>query len=222
VPHAGRRVPPWLASRCRLTPGEIEADGDEGAGEVYALRDQVAAFVTTDVARAVVDMNRPEADRGKDGVVKTHTCWDLPIWSFPLTAAEVERLLDEHHRPYHAQLTRLAGPDVVLGVDCHTMAAVAPPVAPDPGVSRPAACLSNAQGTCPRDWIERLADLLAAELGREVAINHPFQGGHITRTHAAEMPWLQIELSRQPFLDAPGKRRAVLSALAALVARAGG
>ena len=64
--------------------------------------------------------------------------------------------------------------------------------------------------------IETLRDALARRLGRDVTINRPFRGGYITRSHAAEMPWLQIELSRAPFADLAAKRQAVLGALAEL------
>lgn len=122
---------------------------DEGAAEIYLpLKNKVKVLVTTDVARAIVDMNRAEDDRRKDGVVKTHTCWDVPIYSEPLSDILMETLLAQYYRPYHQDLFRLAD-NVVAGIDCHTMAAVGPPVGPDPGLERPAACLSNADGTCP-------------------------------------------------------------------------
>jgi formiminoglutamase len=215
VPHAGLTIPERFAATCRLTPAEIAHDGDEGAREIYALGDEVARFVTTDVARAILDMNRAEDDRRKDGVVKTHTCWDVPIYDEPPTDADIEWLLATHHRPYHAALSA-RDDGVLLGVDCHTMAAVGPPVGPDPGVERPAACLSNADGTCPREWIESFARHLAEALGRPVSINAPFQGGYITRHHAAERPWVQLELSRAPYLPDVEKRRAVLRALTRL------
>lgn len=220
VPHAGLDVPDWLAERAALTREEIVADGDEGAAEIYAIEDDVLRFVTTPIARAVLDMNRDESDRRADGVVKTHTCWDVPVWRRPLLEADAERLFREHHRPYHAALTHAADVDgVVLGIDAHTMAASGPPVGPDPGRERPRACVSNADGTCPREWAEALAAGLRDELGGEVRINDPFRGGHITRTHAREMPWLQLELSRAPFLTNGEKRSAVLRALGALGAR---
>jgi formiminoglutamase len=212
VPHAGLDVPAPFAPLCRLSAQEIAHDGDEGAREIYTLANEVARFVTTDVARAILDMNRAEGDRRKDGVVKTHTCWDVPVYtSFPNDEL-IEWLLATHHRPYHRALSEPAD-GVLLAIDCHTMAAVGPPVGPDPGVERPAACLSNADGTCPRDWIEALARHLGDTLGRPVTINTPFQGGYITRRHASERPWLQLELSRASFLTNAGKRAAVLAAL---------
>jgi len=38
---------------------------------------------------------------------------------------------------------------VMLGIDCHTMAAKGPPIGPDPGKERPLVCLSNARRDLP-------------------------------------------------------------------------
>ena len=94
--------------------------------------------------------------RRKDGVVKTHTCWDVPVYRSAPTEQLVQTLLATYHRPYHERLARLAEPALLLAVDCHTMAAFGPPVGPDPGVERPWVCLSNADGTCPSEWMQEL------------------------------------------------------------------
>ena len=214
VPHAGLTVPPEVADRCRLARDEIVADGDEGAAEIYSFRDAVARFVTTDVARAVVDQNRGPDDVRKDGVVKTHTCWDVPIWRAPLEADVVRGLLDAYWRPYHAELSR-PGDDVLLGVDCHTMAATAPPVAPDVGRERPRVCLGNGDGSLPDSWFDLLFRAFEREFDGGVTRNDPFGGGFITRHHASERPWVQVELSRAPFASNPEKGRRVLRALEA-------
>jgi N-formylglutamate deformylase len=213
VPHAGLRVPAEVERYCALTPREIAADGDEGAAEIYALESQVAAFQTSGVARAIVDLNRAPGDRRPDGVVKTHTCWNVPVYrEFPPEEV-VEALLDRYYRPYQQGLTRLAGGEAMLGVDCHTMLAKGPPIGPGPGIERPWVCLSNGEGTCPQPWIESLRQCFEELFEGPVTINDPFGGGYITRTHAAEMPWVQLELSRGPFLDLAAKRQRVLTAL---------
>lgn len=214
VPHAGTEVPAEVAAHWALTPEQIVADGDEGAAELYSLADEVSAHVTTTVARAVVDLNRAPDDFSRDGAIKTHTCWEEPVWDPPLPPELADALIEDHWRPYHERLRHLGTSGrFLLGVDGHTMAAHGPPVGPDAGVERPAACLSNADGTCPQPWIESLQAALTRRLGHEVTINRPFRGGYITRTHAAEMPWLQIELSRAPFASLAAKREAVLGAL---------
>jgi formiminoglutamase len=212
VPHAGLTVPEEVQPYCVLTEEQITVDGDEGAGDIYDIADHVQAYVTTDVARAIVDVNRPETDRGPDGVVKTHTCQNVLVYSEALPAAVIKTLLKRYYRPYHARLTELA-PQAALGVDCHTMAAVAPPIGPNPGSERPLICVSNAERTCPESWLRQFVSCLQKAFGAEVAINTPFRGGHIVRAHAAEIPWIQLELSRAPFLANAEKRERVLEAM---------
>jgi formiminoglutamase len=213
VPHAGLRIPPEVRGRCVLTPEEVVADGDDGAAEIYDLNSEVAAYVATDVARAIVDLNRAEEDRSKDGVVKTHTCWDVPVYGEPLPDELTEALLDRYYRPYHERLTNLGRRRVRLGIDCHTMAAAGPPVGPDPGADRPWICLGNAEKTCPGSWLRSLADCFERAFGVRPSLNDPFRGGHIVRRHSTEMPWVQLEISRGPFLANEKKRERVLAAL---------
>jgi formiminoglutamase len=194
LPHGGLRVPPEVEDLCILSAEQIARDGDEGASEIYAFPDRVAAHVAADVARAIVDPNRAPDDFGRDGVVKTHTCWDEPVYREQPSPQTRRALLERYWRPYHAELSLRAREGVVLGVDCHTMAATAPPVGPDPGAERPPVCLSDGAGSR----------------------NAPFRGGYIVRTHAAELPWVQLELSRAPFASPAEKRDRVLAALQAL------
>ena len=213
IPHAGLQIPAALKKNCLLLPEQVVRDGDEEAAEIYNIADQAAAFVTTDVARAILDMNRAEDDRRRDGVVKTHTCWNEPIYQKPLTEQQIEFLLHTYYRPYHQTLSDLAKNNVKLGVDCHTMATVGPPVGPDPGQKRPAVCLSNKSGTCPDDWINYLADCISCQFGREVMINQPFQGGYIIDSHCREVPWIQIEISRTHDYSPAVKKTFFLKAL---------
>ena len=212
VPHAGLEVPPEVKGLCTLTEQQIVEDGDEGAAGIYSLRDQVTSFVTTDIARAIVDLNRAEDDRRADGVVKTHTIWHVPVYREPLSDELVETLLTKYYRPYHKQLSELAE-KAKLGLDCHTMAAVGPPVASDAGKQRPFICLSNANGTCPDAWLNQMAECFERAFQVNVSINSPFKGGQIIRSHAHELPWVQVELSRAPFLSIDQKRSYVLKAL---------
>jgi N-formylglutamate amidohydrolase len=222
VPHAGLSIPPEVAHLNRLTPQEIAEDGDQGAQEIYAiLETEVAQFVTTEIARAFVDLNRAEDDMSKDGVVKTYTCWDIRIYDEPLKPELIQRLLQRYYRPHHRRLSALARLDLVLGVDCHTMAAHGPPVGPDPGAVRPQICLGNADGTCAAEWMEGLRTCFQAHFPGRVTVNAPFAGGYITRRHGQEMPWVQLELSRGPFADNAKKSLWVLESLGAWTQLAG-
>ena len=201
VPHAGIWVPPEVEDRCRLSDVELAADGDEQAAELYSCQAHVARWISTPVARAIVDLNREISDRRSDGVVKTHTCWNVPVYDRPLDEELIDRLLEKYYHPYHRQLSAAAG-EVRLGIDCHTMAEHGPPVGPDPGQLRPAICLGDVQGTS-----------LPGEFEFPVTINQPSSGGYITRCHAAEMPWVQIEFSRGAWLPLYEKRGRLMTAL---------
>ena len=125
-----------------------------------------------------------------------------------------ETLLGRYHRPYHQDLDRLAE-NIIVGIDCHTMAAVGPPVGPDPGEERPFVCLGNGDGTCPHEWLVSLAEIMKKNLKAPVAINTPFKGGYIIRHHAGKIAWFQMELSRAPFLNNMEKSELILESLKA-------
>jgi len=213
VPHAGLVIPASVQDLCVLSGKEIIEDGDEGASAIYLpLQGEVSALVTTSVARAIVDMNRAADDRGKDGVIKTHTCWDIHIYKALPTEEMVTTLLEIFYKPYHTSLTQHAT-YVHCGIDCHTMAAQGPPVGPDPGRERPAICISNAGSTCPMEWITSLAACFEEVFEKEVSINTPFKGGFTICSHANEIPWVQLELSRDPSVSNQEKSIRVFKAL---------
>lgn len=215
VPHAGTIIPSEVRDICLLTRDDIIEDGDKGAGVIYGpLENEAAKFMTANVARAIVDLNRPENYMGPDGVVKTHTIRMKRVYDRRLSEETVKLLIDSYWRPYHEALTSLAKRNgIVLGVDCHTMLETAPPIGPDPGSLRPAICIANADGTCPDEWIEGLARSFESAFNTGVGINKPFKGGHIIRFHSQEMPWVQIEVSRGDFMSEEDKARCMHKAL---------
>jgi len=219
IPHAGLEVPPEASDLLALGPEELLLDSDEGAAEIYApLAELAVGLVSTPIARVIVDVNRAAADRRPIGAIKGHTFWKKPVWREPPPEELRALLLVRHHAPYHARLAELAG-QAVLGLDCHTMATEAPPVGPRPGRRRPRACLGNGGVTLPGNWLRLLAEALGRHLGVRVALNRPFTGGHITRSRPGGIPWVQLELSREPWLTLEQKAAAVQAALVELAPR---
>ena len=199
LPHAGLKVPDEVLDVCILNESQIRKDGDEGAYEAYSgLRQHVAGYVTTEIARAIVDMNRGPDDFRKDGVIKTHTCWNEPVYRKSLPTSLKDYLIQSFHHRYHEELDRIATQqEILFGIDCHTMAATGPPVGPDPGQERPLVCLGNLYDqSCSPEQLRSFADCLEQELQCSVAINRPFSGGYIIRRHSSRLPWMMIELSR--------------------------
>lgn len=225
VPHGGTEVPKEVRTYCRLNTEAILRDGDTWARELYCVADKVAYYVDTNVARAIVDMNRDPNDLtadDPDGVVKLVTVEMEQVWNAPsgLPVSIRKHLIDAYHKPYHQKLDQAASSKrIVLGVDCHTMLAVGPVC----GESRPLICISNrgngsgdAEGesvTAPKELILAFKEALVLEFSRNfmlaeketlVSINQPFRGGYITQYHGNknQIPWIQIEINRKLYLPA--------------------
>jgi len=212
IPHGGTQVPPELSESVCLSARDQFDDSDPLTREIYDIGSEAAHVVKAEIARPYVDLNRAPDDRppaNADGVIKTSTCYGRHIYKpgFEPTAESIELLLRRYYWPYHAALRHaVACGDVAIGFDCHSMAASAPPIAPDPGQERPAFCLSNRDGaTCPANLLEALTRAIsrAFEISEsDVALNIPFKGGYITRAHGTgPVPWVQIEINRSFYLD---------------------
>ena len=213
VPHAGLEIPEEVKEICMLTEKEIKEDGDEEADEIYfLLKNHATGFVTTSIARAIIDMNRDIKDRSKDGIIKTHTCWNEKIYSDFPSEKLISSLIKKYYKHYHTKLTELAR-EAAFGIDCHTMSPIGPPVGPDPWMKRPYICLSNADGTCSSKTILTLAMCLEDIFGFPISINNPIRGGYIIKKHASELPWIQVEFSKAGFMDISEKSSRLLSGL---------
>lgn len=224
IPHGGTREPGELAGRVAASRADILDDSDAFTAEIYGLRRgiDVEEVVSAGMARAFVDPNRPPCEAGPchpDGAVKSETCFGAALYRRGRgpdggLAAEI---IARHHGGYHSELrAALSNPRLRLCVDCHSMAAEAPPrSSPDgAGAPRPAFCLSDAGGeSCPRAATERLALCVASSFGvgrGDVRIDDPFRGGYIVRTYGRRRrrrrggaPWVQIEMNRSLYLDGP-------------------
>ena len=216
VPHAGQQIPQEVQDICILTSEQINEDSDWGAEDIYyGLEKSVEAFIASDIARAIVDLNRAPDDFRKDGIIKTHTCYDVPVYRKAPSQKLIDKLLAKYYHPYHQKLESWAeSQNIKVGIDCHTMAVVGPPIGPDAGAVRPLVCLSNSDGTSPDEWLNKLKESFKKVFPKEqVTINDPFKGGYIICTHSTKLPWLQIEISRTEHISNSEKRDGVIEAL---------
>ena len=216
VPHGGLYIPPEVRDICILQPAEVYAESDSGAAVIFhGLLESAVAACSADIARAIVDLNRDPDDFSRDGVIKTHTCFNVPVYrEFP-SQIIIEKLLSSYYYPYHQELKQLIGnQNFKIGVDCHTMAPVGPPAGHDAGKERPLVCVSNAGTACPDRWLGELAGCFHEVFpGEHVAINSPFRGGYIIRSYSSELPWIQVEVSRTARLSNDDKAAGVMAAL---------
>jgi formiminoglutamase len=190
IPHGGTKFPAEISDRVCISKKDLFEDGDAFTREIYGIRDEVQAFVETDIARAFIDLNRETSDRpphNPDGIIKSKTCHGQPIYSPELFLDEaiIESLIQKYYDPYHNKIRDLlhTEKEIQLALDCHTMEPVGPSISSDEGKERPLLCLGNNYGkSCPDD----------------------FAGGHITRKYGNDpIPWIQIEMNRKLYLSAP-------------------
>jgi formiminoglutamase len=168
IPHGGSEIPPEVADIVSVSREELFDDGDPFTREIFDLGTEVTSVIKADVARAIVDLNRAPLDRpptNPDGVVKSHTCWGRPVYSDGSAPSErlTAVLLQCYYYPYHADLRAASfSREILLALDCHSMAATAPSVAPDAGQPRPLFCLGTRDGlTCPPNLLTALGEALA-------------------------------------------------------------
>ncbi len=222
VPHGGHSVPNILHSHLVLDQHDIFPDSDPYTRQIYAFKDEVYYYHDTDIARAVVDLNREKGDlppRNPDGVIKSHTVLGKKVYGNSRSPDKkmIQDLLEKFYFPYHLNIQQsMEDTSLLCGIDCHSMLEFLPEVKSIKENERPFICLSNGgdengEGdetnlTCHPDLINMLADCLCSEFPDEadnIILNTPFKGGHISRYHSKKIPWIQIELNRRAYLRSP-------------------
>lgn len=198
-PHCGDVIPEFVREDVLLTRQQIDKDSDEQALQIYSpLQSRSQYYCEATAARAFVDLNRKADDFSKDGVVKTHTCWNEPVYRRQLSQAKIRFLLVTYYESYHARLLEAAMSNRFSWlIDCHTMAEYPPPIAPDQNDKRPLVCLGNGhEEGCTKAVFDKVFGIFNEVFNGQVTQNQPFSGGYICRHYGRYLPSLQIELSR--------------------------
>ncbi|MGQ0660961.1 N-formylglutamate amidohydrolase [Sphingosinicella sp.] len=249
VPHAGRAYSHALLAASRLHRSVLESLEDRLVDRLVwrAVEHGAVAFLAQ-APRAEIDLNREESEidpaliapppplagrptaraRGGLGLIPSRINGSGAIWRQRIPAAELERRLDEIHRPYHAALAAaLAAARARFGgallLDVHSM----PPRREPGGEAGPQIVFGDRHGTaCAAPFMaEALA--VARLAGWRARANAPYAGGHIVERHgrpARHIHALQIELCRSAYLDVtlenPGRGFAPAAELIAAIAAA--
>jgi N-formylglutamate amidohydrolase len=218
VPHSGRHYPPDVLARSRLGLASLERLEDPLVDQLVAKAiDRGAGAVIARAPRALIDVNRaadeldPAAIMGRRGepktararaglgVIPTRLAGLGALWRSPIDEAELERRLEQVHRPYHAALASgLAAmatqwSDVLL-IDCHSM--------PARRLGEANVVIGDRHGTSAGAWVVEAAERIARQRGFSVARNLPFAGGHVLERHGrpeAGIHALQIEIDRATY-----------------------
>jgi len=231
IPHGGWKVADEIKDIWALTKKDAFHDGDPYTSQIYDFSDRVNIQIIMEYYRAVVDLNRQPDDiapQNPDGVIKSHTCYNVEVYKKNCLPDDdlKKRLLNKYYFPYHQFLQDcLKRKDIRMGVDCHSMAAVSPPIEGDARHPRPLICLGNlgdAEGniserhhriTCDPEMLRFMRDEFInifqhedvdLEIPAVCSMNVPFEGGYITRQMGNKgIAFVQIEMSRALYLSSP-------------------
>lgn len=119
---------------------------------------------------------------------------------------EIVRRREAFYRPYYERISSELDQlrkrfSRVLLFDCHSIKSRVPSLSPEPF---PQMILGNNDGkSCSHDVLEAAAHSLQ-QAGWEVAVNHPFKGGHITRHFGSRddgIEALQLEMCQSNYMD---------------------
>ena len=143
------------------------------------------------------------------GLIKTKARYGEPFQERRLTVAEIEERLGRYYRPYHAELSRIAG-DLharfgrLLQISCHCMSAVGAPTHPDAGKPRADFCVSDLKGrTASPSAMALVIDTLKGR-GYSVSGNDPYVGNELIRRigdPARGIDSIQVEINKKLFMD---------------------
>lgn len=219
VPHGGTSLAglddqfssPWLA---RL-------DTDWWVRDLYDFAsDMGVSFVTTDISRSVIDMNRdPSGVSLYPGQATTELCPTTSFDGVPLyhsgadvidalDDAETQRRKSTYHTPYHAALTaELARVKQAHGIavlyDAHSIRSHVPRLfdgrLPMFNIG------TNNSATCAPKLEQAVANICAASAHSHV-VNGRFKGGWTTRHYGRPTDGIhaiQMELAQRGYMDEP-------------------
>ncbi len=195
------------------------------------VADQGGALLAAHFHRAYIDANRSANDLDPEiidgvwpggleqsdmcrrgmGLIRRYALPNVPMYSRPLTVAEVMGRLERYYWPYRTSLGQVIDLaqqrfGAVWHINCHSMKSVGNAMNTDAGKPRPDMVVSNAVGgesTSSEEFIRWVAERLGAR-GYKVNINTPYPGGNIVKAYGAPRSGresIQIELNRALYMD---------------------
>ncbi len=209
IPHGGTKMPVELSHHTIISAEDLFDDSDAYTAEIYNVEHMVETQISTDYARAFIDLSRSEKKmppKYKDGLIKSVTCYNRPIYASIPTPKMQNLLIQKYYNPYHWRLAHeLENKKIMLALDCHSMAAIAPDIAPDKGTERPLINLGDLDGRACDSAITTLLQSAFVDVFQfkqsDVTINAPFKGGYITQKYGNNpKPLIQIEMNRNLYL----------------------
>jgi N-formylglutamate amidohydrolase len=226
VPHAGRDYDAAILANAAQGQRSLETLEDPLVDRL-CWRAIGAGFgaVIQNVPRAVIDCNRGEEEvdpaaiegvapapvgpraRYGLGLIPSRTHRHGALWRRRIDRAELQRRINEVHRPYHelieTELEALASRfGEALLIDCHSMPSRA---------GQAEMVIGDRKGASAASWLSAETARMGRTAGFRTALNDPYAGGAIVTRHgrpAAGIHAIQLEIDRATYLSrdarAPG------------------
>ena len=226
VPHAGRDYDAAILANAAQGQRSLETLEDPLVDRL-CWRAIGAGFgaVIQNVPRAVIDCNRGEEEvdpaaiegvapapvgpraRYGLGLIPSRTHRHGALWRRRIDRAELQRRINEVHRPYHelieTELEALASRfGEALLIDCHSMPSRA---------GQAEMVIGDRKGASAASWLSAETARMGRTAGFRTALNDPYAGGAIVTRHgrpAAGIHAIQLEIDRATYLTrdarAPG------------------
>lgn len=230
-PHSGREYPADFHHSCPRDALE-RAEDSRVDDLVSGAPLHGAALLCALMPRSYIDVNRNSADidpallnepwRGDFmpshlsqigyGLIRRLVRPGQPVYDAPLSAAEINKRIEQYYVPYHDALDALMDEALynygeVWHVNCHSMPANGRTMKKGGRIicmGQPDFVLGDRDGTsCDRDFIAAVRDSLTG-MGYRVAINDPYKGVEIVRRHGRPHQGrhsLQLEINKALYWD---------------------
>ena len=218
IPHAGRQYDDLVLANAAQGRSALEALEDPLVDRL-CWRAIGAGFgaVVQNVPRAVIDCNRDEEEvdpaairnispapvgpraRYGLGLIPSRTHKHGALWRKQIDRVELNRRIEDVHRPYHQQLGQ-ALEDLVLQygevglLDCHSMPFRR---------GQAEIVIGDRHGASADAWFSAEAARIARSAGYRVAMNEPYAGGAIVTRHgrpSSGIHAIQLEIDRSCYL----------------------
>lgn len=214
-PHSGTFFPEPIKSRIKTEFAAAPDDTDWFIHKLYDFAPSMGiTMIAANYSRWVIDLNRDPLQKPlyNDGRVITGLCPTTNFNGLPLYSgnvpdeAEIQQRIEDYFLPYHKKIEQLLAETKsrfgkALLFDAHSIRKIVPGIQKDPF---PDLILGDNDLTSASPKIIAAASdgLLTGDY--EVAHNHPFKGGFITRSFGKpreDIHALQLEMAKTNYMD---------------------
>ncbi|MFT6070808.1 MAG: N-formylglutamate amidohydrolase [Bacteriovoracaceae bacterium] len=214
VPHSGIQFPEEVRSYYNQKTLNSPADTDWFIDQLYNFAPELdIEIVVAPYSRYVIDLNRdPESkllyqdSRQETGLIPSKSFSGKEILLKEINQEEAQRRIDSYYWPYYKMIQEKLDERIELFSKCllfdaHSIKRLVPKISKDPF---PDMIIGDADETSAD---KNLIDCALKSLRKgpfEVAHNHPFKGGHITRYFGKRSPVqhaLQLEMSQDLYMN---------------------